>query len=196
MGVIRDNAACNAILLVSIEPFPQFADKSTIHAIMAIMTQIRASLTRFRDVDSLSAYFAQDTAFMKQPSFIELTLELTTPQPGYIIVNSTWRYGFFTCILLGSRAYPCVRDISFDWTSAHFGYPNQTRFHQCTRLVPRYVRIYTPNPILLPDGKTWESRSGDFEATFCVVKDVKERFEKVLKDNVRELEMPGDVEFV
>jgi hypothetical protein len=93
--------------------------------------------------------------------------------------------------------YLCVRDISFDWTSAHFGYPNETRFYQPTRSsAPRYVRVNTPNPVLLPDGNTWESRSGDFEVTFCVVKDVKERFEKTLKDNVKALGMPGDVEFV
>jgi hypothetical protein len=85
---------------------------------------------------------------------------------------------------------------SFDWTSAHFGYPNQTRFYHTNDPVPRYIEIYTPNPTLLPDGKTWEVHSWGAEVTLYVAEDVKERFEKILQCNARCLGMTDEVEFV
>jgi hypothetical protein len=85
---------------------------------------------------------------------------------------------------------------SFDWISAHFGYPNKTRFHHDNPSIPRYFKIFTPNPTLLPDGKTWEVRCGDVEVTFYLAEDIKERFEKILQNNARCLGMPGEVEFV
>jgi hypothetical protein len=88
------------------------------------------------------------------------------------------------------------RDISFDWTSAHFGYPNQTRFYHTNFPTPRYVKIFTPNPTLSPDGKTWEVHYEDAEVTFFLAENVKKRFEKILQDNARDLGMLGEVEFV
>jgi hypothetical protein len=104
MGLIHDNAACNALLLLPIEPFPQLEDKSTIHTILAIIIQIRASLTRLRDIDILSTYFAQATALMGHPSFMENS-DMANLPPEYMLFNSTWRYEFFPCSSIGLCAY-------------------------------------------------------------------------------------------
>jgi hypothetical protein len=63
--------------------------------------------------------------------------------------------------------------------------------------VPRYVKIFPPNPTLLPDGKTWEVHDGDAEVNFFLgTEGLKEKFEKKLQCNARSLGMPGEVEFV
>jgi hypothetical protein len=48
--------------------------------------------------------------------------------------------------------------------------------------------------VLLPDG-TWTDPIGDAEVAFYLNKDVKERFEKILQMNTKDLGMSGKVEF-
>lgn len=56
--------------------------------------------------------------------------------------------------------------------------------------------MFTPNPVILPDGRTWRDRSGDAELNFCLPPDVKTRFEKILQENAEGLGMSGQIEFV
>jgi hypothetical protein len=104
--------------------------------------------------------------------------------------NSHVSHYDFALICVFRDAYSC------EWTSAHFGYPNNTRFYQTDPPVPRYFKIFTPNPTLMPDGKTWEVHYGDIEVTFYLAEDIRERFEEILQNNARCLGMPGEVEFV
>jgi hypothetical protein len=57
----------------------------------------------------------------------------------------------------------CVRDGSFQWTEAYFGYPGRACFF-FTQAVPllRELTFITPNPTRLPGG-SWVSNSGSAE---------------------------------
>jgi len=175
MGIAHDDAPCNAVLWGFSEPLLLPRDKLANLAILDITRQIRESLVRIRDFKNLSVLVAKQMAVMKLPTSIELGMEWESPPPGHVTINSMWR---------------------MDWTSAHFGYPNQTRFHHTNVPVPRYIEIYTPNPTLSADGQKWEVHSGDAEVTFYVTGDIRENLEKTLQCNATCLGMPGDVQFV
>lgn len=83
--------------------------------------------------------------------------------------------------------------LSFDWTSAHFGYPGRTRFFHTVLDGPRYVKLFEPNPVLLLDG-TWESRRGDVEITLHVDDYAHAQFKKMLLEELRRLGVAGDIE--
>lgn len=89
----------------------------------------------------------------------------------------------------------CRFDCRFDWTSAHFGYPGQTRFFHTLLDEPRYVKMFQPNPKKLPDG-TWTTRPGDLEMSFYVYKEVKDAFVEIYQTEARSLGVLGDIEFL
>jgi len=176
MGVTHTDAACNSIIWEPTEPPTHPWDGISVNqAILAIAIQIRQLLIRLRDVNHLRALVAHQSALMKLPGYIERFENAILPDPGCMTANPLWL---------------------FDWTSAHFGYPNQTRTYSTNPTEPRYVKISTPNPTLLSDGKTWKSHQGDAEATFSLAEDVIERFKKILQDNASVLGMSGEVQFV
>lgn len=83
--------------------------------------------------------------------------------------------------------------LSFDWTSAHFGYPGRTRFFHTVLDGPRYVKFFEPNPVFQQDG-TWKSRCGDVEITLHVDDYVHTQFKKMLLEELQRLGVSGDIE--
>ncbi len=83
----------------------------------------------------------------------------------------------------------------FNWHSSHFGYPNQTQFHHTLMTVPRFIKIFQPNPYLVPDSGSWRSFTpDDAEVSVCVPLAVRSQFEQVLKDELNGLGIPGEIE--
>ena len=84
----------------------------------------------------------------------------------------------------------------FDWTSAHFGYPEQTRFYHTLINGPRFIKLFRPNPTLLSDG-TWKPSSpDDVEIALCLPQEAEERFKEIMRQEVRNLGAVGCIEFV
>lgn len=97
-----------------------------------------------------------------------------SPRPGVLHVNS-------------SRP--------FAWTSAHFGYKGKARFFHTTSDAPRYIKIFTPNPTVLPDG-SWRSNDGAAEVVLYVEPHLRDKFVEELSVIVKDLGVEGVVEFV
>ena len=84
--------------------------------------------------------------------------------------------------------------LSFDWTSAHFGYPGKTRFFHTLLDEPRYVKMFQPNPTRLPDG-TWQTHPGDIEIAFYVHREIVPAFVESFSSEAHALGVQGDIEF-
>ena len=84
----------------------------------------------------------------------------------------------------------------FDWTSAHFGFPGQTRFYHTILDEPRFVKMFQPNPTRLPNG-TWQVRpKDDVEIVFYIHKEFRGTFMDLFAAQARHLGMSGEVEWV
>jgi hypothetical protein len=86
--------------------------------------------------------------------------------------------------------------LRFDWTAAHFGVaPGRTRFYHTLLRGARYVKLFRPNPVRLPDG-TWRERTADAEAVFYLAPAARSRFEGVFEGELAALGVPGEVEWI
>jgi hypothetical protein len=161
--------------------------------IYTIALRVRKALIKIRDPGYAAAYVAANARKSQEAIDAELAQDFI-PRPGYMAVNSTWR-----CVPFGCRDVVVCQSVpsmhSFDWTSAHFGYPGQTRFFHTLLDEPRYVKIFQPNPMKLSDG-SWRTRTGDAEISFYLHKVVKDAFVDIFKAETRALEVSGEIEFV
>ncbi|GJE85404.1 hypothetical protein PsYK624_014830 [Phanerochaete sordida] len=164
------NSAGNAIMWAVTKAAEDF-DKETI---FSIALRIRESLIQCRDPAYAAAYDAAHEPLAIQAINAELAQDFVQ-RPGYMVVNSTWR---------------------FDWTSAHFGFPGQTRFYHTILDEPQFLKMFHPNPTRLPDG-SWEARpKDDIEIVFYIHKELQVAFMDFFTRQVRNLGMSGDVEWV
>ncbi|GJE85403.1 hypothetical protein PsYK624_014820 [Phanerochaete sordida] len=164
------NSAGNALMLAVTKAADDF-DKETI---FSIALRIRQSLVQCRDPAYAAAYDAAQEPLAIQAINAELAQDFI-PRPGHMVVNSTWR---------------------FDWTSAHFGFPGQTRFYHTILDEPRFIKMFQPNPTRLPDG-TWQVRpKDDVEIVFYIHKESRGTFMDLFAAQAHDLGMSGDVEWV
>lgn len=110
-----------------------------------------------------------------------------------MVINSTWRYANLTSTR--RLVSMLISSTSFDWTSAHFGYPGKTRFFHTVLDGPRYVKMFEPNPTRQPDG-TWTTRRGDVEITLHVDEEACARFKELIVQEAHNLGVVGEIEFV
>ncbi|KAI0685145.1 hypothetical protein BC835DRAFT_547471, partial [Cytidiella melzeri] len=159
IGSKPSHSAGNAILWTVAQPAEDFA----IESVATIAARIRKALLRARQPGYVAAFDALREQKLVQITNAELGQDFLT-RPGHMIVNSTWK---------------------FDWTSAHFGFPDKTRFFHTLITGPRFVKIFRPNPTLLQDG-TWRASSpDDAEITFFIAKESSERFKDLFKQEVQ-----------
>lgn len=159
--------------------------------VFSIALRIRKALVQCRDPEYAAAYDAAHEPLAIDAINSEMAQDFIQ-RPGYMAVNSTWRCAFSTVI-----CRPCLTlERRFDWTSAHFGFPDQTRFCHTVLNEPQYLKMFRPNPTRLPDG-TWEVRSkDDVEMIFYLHKELRGTFVDLFTAQARNLGMPGDVEWV
>lgn len=156
-----------------------------------IALRIRNAIARCRDPGYAAAFEAVHAKKALDAINADLAQDFVQ-RPGYMVVNSTWRYAIICPRLYISH----VLASRFDWTSAHFGFPGQVRFFHTVLDEPRYVKMFQPNPAQLPDG-TWAKRSkDDIEITFYVYKELQEVFKNIFTAQVQALDMSGEIEWV
>jgi hypothetical protein len=183
------NSAGNGLIWVVTDAAEEY-EKETVHT---IAKRVRRSLLKARDPSFAAAYGALNAEKALAAINAELAQDFI-PRSGNMVVNSSWRYcllfrchrNFLTEPLLSPR---------YDWTSAHFGYPGQTRFFHTLLDEPRYVKIFQPNPTRMPDG-TWETHPGDAEVTFYLHREVWAAFLEIFKTEARALGVSGEIEIL
>lgn len=167
-------AACNA-LVQAVADLPSASSPSSLSFAYDLASSIRQSLLLSRKPEHVQAHIA-----ISGPKFVALanaTPPLSmdgSPVPGAMNVNSTR---------------------PFDWTSAHFGYEGKARFYHTCSEAPRYVKIFTPNPTLLPDG-SWKSHHGAAEVVFYLETHLREPFLREFASLVRELGVEGGPDYL
>ncbi|KAI0090100.1 hypothetical protein BDY19DRAFT_888071 [Irpex rosettiformis] len=160
----------NALLWIPTEPARDFVSET----IATIALRVRQSLAKARDPGYITAFNAVHAQKLEAIGNAELGRDLIM-RPGDMVINSTWK---------------------FDWTSAHFGYPGQTRFYHTLINGPRFVKFFRPNPTLLPDG-TWKPSSpDDVEINLFLPNEVKERFKEIISQEVKNLGVVGSIDFI
>lgn len=193
LGIVDPELAGNMLLWAISEPPEISLDASTREVVVSLAKSIRTSLLRMREPD-----YAHSCAKKVGQLMFSATTDVMSynfiPLPGCMTTNITWK-----CVhLVQLKEYILTfMRTRFDWTSAHFGYPGQTRFyHHNYRKFSRYAKMFTPNPELLPDGRTWRERSGDAEIGFCMAPEAKDSFQRMLQQNAESFGMSGKIEFV
>ncbi|GJE85405.1 transferase family-like protein [Phanerochaete sordida] len=164
------NSVGNALMWAMTEAAEDF-EKETV---FSIALRIRKALVQCRDPAYAAAYDAAHEPLAIDAINSEMAQDFIQ-RPGYMVVNSTWR---------------------FDWTSAHFGFPDQTRFCHTVLNEPRFLKMFRPNPTRRPDG-TWDVRpKDDVEMIFYVHKEIRSAVMDLFASEANKLGMTGDVEWV
>lgn len=164
------NSIGNALLWAMTDAADDF-EKETL---FSIALRVRKALIRARDPAYAAAYDASHETKAIEAINNELAQDFIQ-RPGYMVVNSTWR---------------------FDWTSPHFGFPDQVRFYHTLLDEPRFVKMFRPNPTRQPDG-TWGVRpKDDVEITFYIYKEFRAMFMELFTAQTKALGMSGNVEWV
>ncbi|KAL4247583.1 Acyltransferase [Abortiporus biennis] len=128
-------------------------------SLFALAQSVRQSLQQPRDPQFFARLQNQSNQRFQEIADSDMCVDLT-PGPGEMVINSTWK---------------------FDYTSAHFGYPGKTRFFHTILSEPRFIKIFRPNPTLLPDGTWTRPDPRDAEITLFVRRQTLTQFEEVLR---------------
>lgn len=193
-GDIQPSVAGNALIWATAAPLPGSTD------LRATAQGIRASVLAGRDADFVDAFTAAVGERNRQVCAADHALDVA-PEPGSMTVNSSMRYAVMPRTLSttsenDSQSIDCLP--RFDWTSAHFGYPGQTRFYHTAPRFARYVKIFKANPdVPHVPGAPWRSRTDDAEVALAVSSvAVKDKFRRILSSELRSLGVSGAVEWV
>ncbi|GJE85414.1 hypothetical protein PsYK624_014930 [Phanerochaete sordida] len=151
------------------------AENHASDTVFSIAQRIRRALLKYRDPAYAAAYDAAHAPLALRAINAELAQDFVQ-RPGHMLVNSSWR---------------------FDWTSAHFGFPGQTRFYHTVDLdEPQVLKMFAPNPTRLTDGGWYTRSKDDVEMTFFVHKEQKGAFVELFTAQARNLGLTGDIEWV
>ncbi|KAI6043330.1 hypothetical protein EDC04DRAFT_2890968 [Pisolithus marmoratus] len=74
-------------------------------------------------------------------------------------------------------------NVCIDWCSAHFGFPDATRFHTCG-FSKFYMRSFRSNPVK-GDDDTWRPRAGSIDVSIGIATPLKTRVEEILSRGVQ-----------
>ncbi|EJD45495.1 hypothetical protein AURDEDRAFT_184740 [Auricularia subglabra TFB-10046 SS5] len=167
-------AACNA-LIQAVADLPSTSTPSSPSFAYDLATSIRRSLLLSRNPEHVQATVAVNGNKFAAPANAtpQLSLDFSSVS-GALNVNSTR---------------------PFDWTKAHFGYEGQARFFHTCSDAARYIKIFTPNPTLLPDG-TWKSNQGAAEVVFYLEPHLREPFMHEFVNVMRDFGVEGGPEYV
>ncbi|THH15890.1 hypothetical protein EW146_g4661 [Bondarzewia mesenterica] len=153
---VQGDLAGNAIYIATCPPWPSERNID----VRGIAQAIRSSIERSRDRGSLEEWMTVASHLMLTAANADESLFFAAP-PGTMSINS---------------------QLSLDWRSVHFGYPDSARFHT-TGATDRCLRVFRANPLV-----QW-----DVELCFGVSVDAKDRVTEALEKDLEASNFPDNI---